>query len=184
MHLSEALNLVLGSGRVEAVNATRVQVWQAREKAGESFDQLLGEQSFRQLSPDVAGSMVAAADDAVTMADSFQVAVEMGYVASGCASGAQQLDNGAATLVASWFMLAERIEGVGAVRTVPLHREELRQAAVDCLAAWKGESPQRGAAAIAVAWTREWVEMLGTLVGDLEEPAANVAASAAAPWWR
>ncbi|OLB91184.1 MAG: hypothetical protein AUI15_23260 [Actinobacteria bacterium 13_2_20CM_2_66_6] len=184
VHLSEALNLVLGSGRVEAVNATRVQVWQAREKAGESFDQLLGEQSFRQLSPDVAGSMVAAADDAVTMADSFQVAVEMGYVASGCASGAQQLDNGAATLVASWFMLAERIEGVGAVRTVPLHREELRRAAVDCLAAWKGESPQRGAAAIAVAWTREWVEMLGTLVGDLEEPAANVAASAAAPWWR
>ncbi len=42
VHLSEALNLVLGSGRVEAVNATRAQVWQAREKAGESFDQLLG----------------------------------------------------------------------------------------------------------------------------------------------
>ena len=184
VHLSEALNLVLGSGRAEVVNATRAQVWQAREKTGESFDQLLGEQSSRHLSPDVAGFMVAAADDAVTMADSFQVAVEMGYVATGCASGAQQLDSGAAALVASWFMLAERIEGVGAVRTVPLHREELRQAALDCLTAWKGESPQRGAAAIAIAWTREWIEVLGALVGDLEQPAANVAASAAAPWWR
>ena len=128
--------------------------------------------------------MVAAADHAVTMADSFQVAVEMGYVATECADGAQQLDGGAAALVASWFMLAERIDGVGAVRIVPLHRQELRQAALDCLTAWQGESPQRGAAAIAVAWTREWIEMLGTLVGDLEEPAANVAAAAAAPWWR
>jgi uncharacterized membrane protein YccC len=184
VHLAEALNLVLGMGGPEAVNATRAQIWQAREKTGESFDQLLGENSSAQLSPEVAGSMVAAADHAVTMADSFQVAVDMGYVATGCVNGAQQLDSGAAALVASWFMLAERLEGVGAVRTVPLHREELRQAALDCLAAWKGESPQRGAAAIAVAWTREWIEMLGTLVGDLEEPAANVAASAAAPWWK
>jgi hypothetical protein len=76
------------------------------------------------------------------------------------------------------------LQGEGAVRTVPLHREELRQAALDCLTAWQGESQQLGAGAIAVAWTREWIEMLGTLVGDLEEPAANVAAGAAAPWWR
>jgi uncharacterized membrane protein YccC len=184
VHLSEALNLVLGSGRAEAVNATRAHVWQAREKTGETFDQLLGETASGNFSPEVASFMVAAADHAVTMADTFQVAVDMGYVATGCVSGAQQLDSGAAAVVASWFMLAERIEGVGAVRTVPLHRQELRQATLDCLAAWKGESPQRGAAAIAVAWTREWIEMLGTLIGDLEEPAANVAASAAAPWWR
>jgi len=184
VHLSEALSLVLGSGRAAAVNATRAQVWQAREKTGESFDQLLGEQSFRQLSPEVAGFTVAAADDAVTMADSFQVAVDMGYVATGCVRGAQRLDSGAAALVASWFTLAERIEGAGAVRTVPIHREELRQAALDCLAEWKGESLQRGAGAIAVAWTREWIETLGALVEDLEEPAADVAASAAAPWWR
>jgi hypothetical protein len=184
VHLSEALDLVLGSGRAEAVNATRAQVWQARQKTGETFDLLLGETVSGNFSPEVASFMVAASDHAVTMADSFQVAVEMGYVATGCVSGAQQLDSGSAALVASWFMLAERIEGVGAVRTVPLHREDLRQAALDCLAAWQGDSAQRGAAAIAVAWTREWIEMLGTLVGDLEQPAANVAASAAAPWWR
>jgi hypothetical protein len=184
VHLSEALNLVLGLGGAEAVNATRAQVWQAREKTGESFDQLLGENSAGLLSPEVAGSMLAAADEAVTMADSFQVSVDMGYVATGCADGAQRLDSGSAALVASWFMLAERLEGVGAVRTVPLHREELRQAALDCLAAWKGESPQGGAAAVAVAWTREWIEMLGGVVEDLEQSAAKVAAGAAAPWWR
>ena len=184
VHLSEALNLVLGLGGAEAVNATRAQVWQAREKTGESFDQLLGENNPALLSPDVAGSMVAAADEAVTMADSFQVSVDMGYVATGCADGRQQLGSGGAALVASWFMLAERLEGVGAVRTVPLHREELRQAALDCLVAWKGESAQGGAAAVAVAWTREWIEMLGGVVEDLEQPAAMVAAGAAAPWWR
>ena len=184
VHLSEALDLMLGHGRVEAVNATRAQVWQAREKTGESFDQLLGEHSSRQLAPEVAGYMVAAADHAVTVADSFQVAVDMGYVATECVGGRQRVDSAGAALIASWFMLAERIEGVRAVRTVPLHREELRQAALNCLAAWGGHSPERGSAAIAVAWTREWLEQLGALVRDLEEPAASVSASAAAPWWR
>ncbi|HKF19272.1 MAG TPA: FUSC family protein [Candidatus Dormibacteraeota bacterium] len=184
VQLSEALDLVLGHGRVEAVNATRAQVWQAREKTGESFDQLLGEHSSRQPAPEVAGVMVAAADHAVTVADSFQVAFDMGYVASECADGVQRVDSVGAALVASWFMLAERIEGLRAGRTVPLRREELRQAALHCLAAWRGDSPERGTAAIAVAWTREWLEQLGALVRDLEEPAANVAASAAAPWWR
>src|SRR5262249_11273877 len=184
VHLCEALALVLGHGRVEAVSATRAQVCQAREKTGESFDQLLGEHSSRQLAPEVAGYMVAAADHAVTVADSFQVAVDMGYVATECVGGMQCVDSAGAALVASWFMLAERIEGVRAVRTVPLHREELRQAALNCLATWGGGTPESGAAAIAVAWTREWLEQLGALVRDLEEPAARVAASAAAPWWR
>jgi len=184
VHLCEALDLVLGRGRVEAVNATRAQVWHAREKTGESFEQLLGELSARQLAPEVAAYMVAAADHAVTVADGLQVAVEMGYVASECVDGVHRVDGAGAALVASWFMLAERIEGVRAVRTVPLHHEELRRAALNCLAAWGGDSPERGAAAIAVAWTREWVEQLGALVRDLEEPAARIAASAAAHWWR
>jgi hypothetical protein len=81
-------------------------------------------------------------------------------------------------------MLAERIEGAGAVHTVPVHRQELRQAALDCLAAWGGESQEGGSAAIAVAWTREWIEHLGDLVADLDQSAADVAASAAAPWWK
>jgi len=184
VHLCEALALVLGHGRVEAVSATRAQVCQAREKAAESFDQLLGERSARQLAPEVAGYMVAAADHAITVADSFQVAVDQGYVASECVDGVQRIDSAGAALVASWFMLGERIEGVLAVRTVPLNREELRQAALNCLAAWNGNSPERGAAAIAVAWTREWLDQLGALVRDLEGPAAEVAATAEAPWWR
>lgn len=185
VHLSEALDLVLGRGRVEAVNAARAEVSRAREKTGESFDQLLGEHSSRQLAPEVAGFMVAAADHAVIVADSFQVLVDMGYDATASVDGMQRVDSAGAALVASWFMLAERIEGIAAARTVALHRDELRQAALNSLAAWRDDdSPERGAAAIAVAWTREWLEQLGALVRDLEEPAANVAASAAAPWWK
>jgi hypothetical protein len=108
----------------------------------------------------------------------------MGYVVSDCVSGMQRLDRGGAALMASWFMLAERIEGVGAVRTLPLNRNELRQAALDCLAAWGGKFRERGAGAIAVAWTGEWLEQLDALVRDLEQPAVNVAGSAAAPWWK
>jgi uncharacterized membrane protein YccC len=184
VHLSEAVDLALGHGRKELVNETRAEVRQARAKAGESFDQLLGEHSSKPLAPEVAGLMVAAADHAVMVADTFQVLVDMGYVASGCAHGVQRVDSQVSALVASWFMLAERIEGLRAVRTVPLRSEELRQATLGCLGAWGGESLQRGKAAIAVAWTREWLEQLDTLVCDLEDPAAQVAASAGAPWWR
>jgi uncharacterized membrane protein YccC len=184
VHLAEAINLVLGLGRIDTADATRAQVWQARDRTGESFDQMLGERSSKRLAPEVAAFMVAAADHAITVADALQVAFEMGYVASDCTGGVQPLDGGAAALVASWFMLAERIEGIGAARTVPIDRRALRHAALDCLAAWGGESSQRGSAAIAVAWTREWIDQLGELVPNLEKPAADLAASAAAPWWR
>jgi uncharacterized membrane protein YccC len=184
VHLAEAINLVLGHGRVDTVDATRAQVWQARDRTGESFDLMLGERSSKRLAPEVAAFMVASADHATAVADALQVAFEMGYVASDCTGEVQQLDSGGAALVASWFMLAERIEGAGDVRTVPIDRQSLRQAALDCLTAWNGESSQRGSAAIAVAWTREWIEQLGELVPDLDGPAADLAASAAAPWWR
>jgi uncharacterized membrane protein YccC len=184
VHLSEAIDLALGHGHVEAVSATRAQVKRATEATAESFDQLLRESSSGQLAVDVAAFAVAAADHAMIVADSFQVLVDMGYVAGDCGDEVQRVDRQGAALVASWFMLAERIEGVRAVRTVPLQGEELRQAALSCLGAWRGESSQHGQAAIALAWAREWIEQLGTLVRDLEEPAAEVAASAAAPWWR
>jgi uncharacterized membrane protein YccC len=184
VHLSEAFDLALGHGQVEAVDATRAQVQQAREKTAESFDQLLRDHSSTQFAPDDAGFMLAAADLAMIVADSLRLLFDTGYVASEVGAGAERVDSHTAALVASWFMLAERIEGVSAVRTVPLHREELRQAAQAALDAWGGESSQRGKAAIGVAWAREWLEQLGTLVRDLEDPAARVAANAATPWWR
>jgi uncharacterized membrane protein YccC len=184
VHLSEAFDMALGHGRVEAVDATRAQVQQAREKTAESFDQLLRDHSSTQFTPEDAGFMLAAADQAMIVADSLRLLFDTGYVASDVGAGAERVDSHSAALVASWFMLAERIEGVSAVRTVPLHREELRQVAQAALEAWGGESSQRGKAAIGVAWAREWLEQLDTLVRDLEAPAARVAANAATPWWR
>ena len=67
---------------------------------------------------------------------------------------------------------------------MPIDRGELRQTALSCLGSWGGRSRRRGQAAIAVAWTREWLEPIDSLVRDLEAPAAEVAVSAAAPWWR
>jgi hypothetical protein len=184
VNLSEAFDLALGHGRLEAVDATRAQVQQARETTAESFDQLLREHSSRQFAPEVAGFMVSAADQAVIVAESLRLLVDTGYVAGDGWDGTDRVDGHTAAMVASWFMLAERIEGVSAVRTVPLHREELRQAALSALESWRGESSPRGKAAIGVAWVRVWLEQLGTLVRDLEDPAARVAANAAAPWWK
>lgn len=183
IHLSEAIDLALGRDSGAAFNVTRGQALQARERTAESFDQLLREHSS-QLPSEVAGFMVAAADHALLLAESLHVAVDMGYVADQGLEDVRRMGGQKAALVASWFMLAERIEGVRAVGTIPLRRDELRQIALDCLAAWDGEPPERGRVAIAVAWTREWIEQLDTLVHDLEEPAAQVAASASAPWWR
>jgi uncharacterized membrane protein YccC len=184
VHLSESVDLALGRGRPELVDTTRAAVKSAREKVGESFDQLLGERGSKPLPPEVAGLMLAAADHAVMVGDTFEVLFDMGYVASECAEGANRVDTQASALVASWFMLAERIEGLRAVRTVPIDRGELRQAALGCLGGWGGKSRSRGEAAIAVAWTREWLEQIDSLVRELEAPAAEVAASAAARWWR
>jgi hypothetical protein len=164
------LALALGHASAEAVHATRAQVQQAREKTAESFDQLVRDHSSRHLAPELASFMLAAAD--------------MGYVARDCVDGLQRVDSQGAALIASWFMLAERIEGVRAARTVPLHREELRAVALVCLGGWRGESSQRGKAALGLAWTHDWLQQLDTLVRDLEEPAAKVAAGGAAPWWK
>jgi hypothetical protein len=127
--------------------------------------------------------MLAAADQALIVAESLYVLFDMGYVAGELAERTP-VDSHSAALVASWFMLAERIEGVRGVRTVPLHREELRQAALAALEAWRGEPSERGKAAIGLAWAREWLEQLDTLVRDLEDPATKVAANAVAPWWQ
>ncbi|HEX6547717.1 MAG TPA: FUSC family protein [Candidatus Dormibacteraeota bacterium] len=184
VHLAEAFDLALGRGTMAAVAATRAEVQQARERAAESFDQLLREKNAQGLSPGIAASLLAAGDHAVIVADTFQVLYEMGYVAAACGSATETVSGQAAALVASWFMLAERVDGSRGVRTVPLHPTKLRAAALECLRAWGGESVEGGRAAIALAWTREWLEQLGTLVVTLEEPAAEVAASASAPWWR
>ena len=183
VHLSEAFDLALGYGHVEALDASRTQVQQAREGAAESFDQLLRERGSAQFDPEVHAVMLAAADQAVIVAESLYVLADTGYIAVDAGDATQRIDSHTAALVASWFMLAERIDGVNAVRTVPLHREELRQAALSALESWRGASAERGKIAIGVAWVREWIDQLGTLVRELETPAAKVAANAAAPWW-
>lgn len=184
VHLSEALGMVLAEGTPAAVNSSRAEVRRARARAAESFDELLRERTGEQPVADVAGQMLAGADQAVIVADTFQLVVEMGYRADACVEGAERLQAQGAALVASWFMLAERADGVRAVRTVPMRDDELREAALGCLDEWRREPSNSGRAAIALAWTREWLAQLDGLVRDLELPAAKIAAGAAAPWWR
>ncbi len=184
VHLSEAMDLVLRHGSLSAVDSARVEVRRARERASESFDELLRERSGARPATASASFMLDAADHAVIVADTLQVLVDLGYEASACAEGAARIERQSAALIASWFMLAERAEGVPAVRTVPMQHGELRAAALGCLNAWRGEESARGKAAIGVAWTREWIGQLDSLVRELEAPAAEIAAGAAAPWWR
>ena len=184
VQLMRSIDLALGHGDAAALNRARSLAQRARESVGESFDQLLREHSTMKLDPEVPGLMVAGADHAVSVADSLKTLVHLGYVATEIDHEIERIEHEGLALVASWFMLAEQIEGLGIVGTLPLDRDVLRDVELRYLAAWKGEDAELGKAAIAVAWTREWLEQLGTLVAELEPVGAKVAASASAPWWK
>jgi Fusaric acid resistance protein-like len=158
---------------------------EARDRAGDAFEQFLVERSAKPLSPEVGASLVAAGTHAIMVGDLMNVVAGMGYQADGCGDGIIPLRAQTRIMVGAFDRLAAQLDGstsaVGPPETVSA--EVLRQAALVCLRQWR-EDPTRGRAAIANVVVGEWIEELGTQAGDLEEPVSAAVEAARLPWWR
>ncbi len=184
VYFAESLNVQVGKGSMAATTDARADVEEAQEKLGEALDQLLGERSAHHVAPETAEMLVGASDQLVMASETLDVLVDQGYVAADCHEGARQISAQGSAVVASWFMLAERIDGLPAVHIVAVDRAELRQAALQCLDAWRAAPSMSIRPAMAVAWTCDWLELIDKDLRDLEAPADQVALSASVPWWK
>lgn len=73
---------------------------------------------------------------------------------------------------------------IGSARGLPRVSDDvLRQAGIGCLARWRDQGDQ-GQSAIATIIAGEWMDQLGEIVADLEEPVGQAVEAARMPWWR
>jgi uncharacterized membrane protein YccC len=182
--LARAFTRVLEGGAPEDASRARSLAVQARDRAGEAFDQFLQERGAKPLAPEAAAFLVASGTHILMIGDLLNVFAEMGYQAQGCSEGVTALQAQTQVLVATFLWLADRLGAPSAAGPQERVAEDvLREAALTCLRRWK-EDPAGDRAAIAVVVAGEWLQQLGALATDLEEPVAAAVEAARVPWWR
>ena len=183
--LASSFNRLLELGSPEDAGQMRSLAVQARDRADEAFDQFLNERGAKPLDPRTAAFLVASGAHAITAGDAINVVADLGYQAGGCVDGARALRAQMQAMVATFVQLADRLGSAtgGAGPQVRVSDNVLHEAALTCLHRWK-EDPAGGRAAIAVVAAGEWIEQLGALAADLEEPVAAAVKGARTAWWR
>ena len=61
--------------------------------------------------------------------------------------------------------------------------EALREAALSSLERWR-DNPAEGESAVAAVIAGEWIQQLGELASELEDPVSRAVEGARVPWWR
>jgi uncharacterized membrane protein YccC len=185
-YLAEAFDLVLGMDRGADIGRIRADAVRARDRAGEAFDGFLNERGAKPLNPDAAARIVSAGSQALLAGDLLVVvATDLGYRASSCPEGAATVEAQVRSLLAGVDHLADELTGVHDGRAPPAlpSAEALRSAAVDCMRrSPSDERATRGAIAVVIAG--EWVQNLGRMEADLEQPVEAAVAAAQIHWWR
>jgi hypothetical protein len=185
-YLHEAFDAVLGVDTTATVAPARAAVLRARLRAGEAFDVFLNERGAKPLAPATVGRLVAAGRQALLAGDLLlYIATDLGYRATSCPDGAAAVREQAGLLLAGMTHLADEL--AGAPRNgVPVARpslEALNKAAATCMRdAGNDGTSTHGAMAVVIAG--EWVENLGRLAADLEQPVAAAVDAAEIHWWR
>jgi hypothetical protein len=158
---------------------------QARDRAGEAFDQFLTERGAKPLDPQTGAFLIASGTHAIMVGDLVNVIAEMGYRAAGCSAGITALQAQMQVLLAAFLRLADRLSGATgpAEPQVRVSDDVLHETALTCLQRWR-DDPAGGRTAIAVVVATEWIGQLGALAVDLEEPVAAAVEAARVPWWR
>ena len=77
--LSAAFEQILGLGAAEAFAQARVEAIRAAEREGEAFDQYVRERGSRHLAPEIAGTLGAAARNALVAGDLLHALADTGY---------------------------------------------------------------------------------------------------------
>lgn len=185
-YLQQAFDLVLGTGTAASVAPVRAAVLRARLRAGEAFDVFLNERGAKPLDPATVGRLVAAGRQALLAGDLLTfIASDLGYRATSCPEGAAEVRQQVRVLLAGVAHLADALGG-DAPDGVTVERpslEALNQAAVTCMRrAGSDAGSTHGAMAVVIAG--EWVQNLGRLTADLEQPVAAAVHAADIHWWR
>ena len=184
-YLAACFNRVLEGGPPEDTLRARSLAVRDRDRAREAFDQFLYERGAKPLDPRTAGFLVASGTNAMMAGDSINVVADMGYYAEDCPAGALAIRGQIPFVLEDFLRLADRLSNIRRASR-PLDRvsdKGLRDASLTCLRLWR-DGPARGRSAIAVVSAAEWLEQLGELAADLEEPVAAAVEAARVPWWR
>ena len=88
-------------------------------------------------------------------------------------------------MLAGFLGLADRLAGTTSALLSGAHvsDEELRTVSLTCLRHWRDDlSGRRSVLAAVIA--AEWLQRLGELEADLEQPVATAVDAAHLPWWQ
>jgi uncharacterized membrane protein YccC len=183
-YLDQAFDHMLGLNPPGQRDAARRSAVQARDRAGEAFDSFVNEKVGTPLSPDRAGFLLSAGNNAILAADLLDALSAMGYQASTCGDGARAVESQVRIMLDELRRIADRlalVRSAGGHDRVSIDR--LRSAGVDCLRRWRNdESIGRGAMAVVIAG--EWAQNVARMETDLEEPVRDAVEAARLPWWR
>ncbi len=184
-YLEQAFDRVLDFEPPASIDPARRVALQARDRAGEAFDAFLNERSASPLDPQLAGRLLAAGTHCLLAAELLDfVAGRMGYRAEGCPDGARAVHTQVSVLVGNLTRFADRLDLQDGTRDeARVATDTLRSAALDCLRRWRNDD-RGGLGAMAVVIAGEWVENIGRVEDDLEEPVSRAVAAGQTPWWR
>jgi uncharacterized membrane protein YccC len=183
--LAPSFDRVLASGSPEDVSAGRRLAVQARERADEAFGLYLNERGTKPLDPQAAAVLVAAGTNAMIVGDLLDLIADMGYRVQDPGDGMIPLRAQAQLMLARFVRLADQLDGRASalLAGTGVSNEALRAAALGSLQRWR-DSPARRESAVAAVIAGEWIQQLGELTSDLEDPVSRAVEGSHVPWWR
>jgi uncharacterized membrane protein YccC len=185
IYLAICFDRLLGHGTREDAGRARSIAVQARDRAGEAFDQFLNEPPAKPPAVETGAFLIGAGTHAIMIGDIANIVADGGYQAQGCAEGSTALRGQTQVMVDAFLRVADWLESATGAHAphAGTSDEVLHEASLACLRRWR-EDPEAGRSAIAAVSAAELLGQLGVLVADLEEPAAAAAGAGRVPWWR
>lgn len=185
-YLQRSFGMVLGVTNAEDAAEVREGVLRARARAGEAFDAFLNERGAKPLEPRIAGRMISAGSQALLAGDLLiSVATDLEYRAGACPDGVIAVERQLRALSSGIEYLASELDG-DAPRGVHPEKpslEDVRASAVDCMRS-AGDDEGMIRAAMAVVIAGEWLQNLGRLEAELQQPVKTAADASRIHWWR
>jgi uncharacterized membrane protein YccC len=184
-YLASSFDRVLAHGASESVTVGRMLAVQARDRAGEAFEQFLHERGTKPLDPETAGQLLAAGERAIVVGDLINVIAATGYQMDDSSDAGAALRVQTQLMLAGFLRLADRLDGATSalLAGARVSDDVVREVALSCIRNW-GDDPAEGRSALAAVIAGEWLQQLGELSNDLEVPVVKAVEAAHVPWWR
>lgn len=183
--LAGSLARILEAGSEEDVGRDRSLAVRDRNRAGEAFDLWLYERGAKRLDPETAAFLVGGGTYALMAGDGLNVIADMGYQTNGSHDGMATIRAQGQLMLAGLLGLADRLEGKSSrfLSQANVSEAALRDSALSSLRWWAND-PGVGREAMAAVMAGEWIQQMGELIDELQNPVAQAAQASRVPWWR